>query len=480
MILNFKAMGIVACIAVLAAGTVLADTPPAVISATSAGNTGAALNGIAATSTELLFTQPYCAGKQARGIYAENLAAGTSTLTTPLPDRGVCSENYLAISPGLGGFTAGDTFATGAGSNTNSEAVYKNGALFIDGIPASFHHAGVTFDASGTFGFDLIVTSEGSVTGYSSTGVLKFTYLAPAGFVLEGAVVLPLSDVACPGCLYVTAEKASDVGSTNPTGPGAIYFVTPGAASGTPLAFWSATPGPEPEGLVYVGNNLSCSLPGANGAAYSYFVSGYATGAEIDNPNPTSGAVLAYTPSQLAAYKGQLLVPNEGSIGKPGIIYAFSGPGSSTVFSTTAYQLEGSAILQCPSGGCPATFGFWKHHPFPFTSANIGCHVYTDAELVAILNQNNAGGNAVTILGHQLIAAIANYAAGGQQTTAATAAIGAAIALLCANNINLSTSFVQAGSALGQQMTDLANTLDAYNSATGLHCSEGSGLTLGN
>jgi hypothetical protein len=480
MILNLKFTCIVACAATLTAAMAWADTPPSVVSATSPGNTGAALNGIAATSSELLFTQPYCAGKQARGIYVENLAAGTSALMTPLPEKGVCSENYLAISPGLGGFTAGDTYATGPGTNTNNEAVYKNGALFIDNIPASFHHAGITFDGSGTFGFDLIVTAEASVNGYSSTGALKFTYLAPVGFVLEGAAVLPLTGVVCPGCLYVTAEKASDVGSTNPTGPGAIYFVTPGAPSGSALVFWSATPGPEPEGLVYVGNNLSCSLPGANGAAFSYFVSGYATGADIDNPNATTGAILAYTPSQLAAYKGQLLVPNEGSIGKPGIVYAFSGPGSSTVFSTTAYQLEGSTILQCPSHGCQATFGFWKHHPFPFASANIGCHIYTDAELVAILDQNNAGGNAVTILGHQLIAAIANYAAGGQQTTAATAAIGASIALLCANNINLSTDFVQSGSTLGQQMTDLANTLDAYNSATGLNCSEGSGLTLGN
>ena len=158
MILNFKATYIVACAAILAVGIALADTPPAVISATSTGNTGAGLNGIAATTTELLITQPYCAGNQARGIYLENLGAGTSTLTTPLPERGVCSENYLAISPGLGGFTAGDTYATGASTNTNNEAVYKNGALFIDNIPASFHHAGITFDSSGTFGFDLIVT----------------------------------------------------------------------------------------------------------------------------------------------------------------------------------------------------------------------------------------------------------------------------------------------------------------------------------
>jgi hypothetical protein len=74
-----------------------------------------------------------------------------------------------------------------------------------------------------------------------------------------------------------------------------------------------------------------------------------------------------------------------------------------------------------------------------------------------------AGGNAVTTLGHQLIAAIANYTAGGVQTPAATLAIGQAIALLCANAIDMTTNFVQSGTTLGQQMTALAGTLDAYN-----------------
>ena len=39
-----------------------------------------------------------------------------------------------------------------------------------------------------------------------------------------------------------------------------------------------------------------------------------------------------------------------------------------------------------------------------------------------------------------------------------------------------STWFVQSGTTLGGYFTTLANVLDAYNSAVGLHCSEGSGL----
>ncbi len=240
---------------------------------------------------------------------------------------------------------------------------------------------------------------------------------------------------------------------------------------------WSSTPGPEPEGLVVVPNTESCTLPASNG--YSYFVSGYATGADFDMENSTSGAILAYTPSQLAAYAGQLLVPHEGSlVVGPGKIYAFSGPNASTVFSSTNYQLEGSTIITCPTGGCPATQGFWKKHSFPsamFTGGqtSIGCQTYTAAQLVAILQTPPSGGNAVLILGHQLIAAIANYDNSAVQTPAATAAISAAITLLCANNINLSTSVVDASSPLGQQMTALANILDAYNSSTPNGCTEG-------
>ena len=477
--LNCKLFWRVACAATLAALTASADTPPAIIFATSAGNTGAAPNGIAVTASELLFTQPYCAGFQSRGIYKENIAGGTSSLLSSIPEVGPCSENYLTISPGLGGFTAGDTYSTGASTTSPvNEEVFKNGSTkFVDMLPASNHHAGITFDTAGTFGSDLIVTAEGSVNGYDSTGTLKFTYPAPTSYVLEGATVAPLTYGACPGCLYITAELASNVNNPNPTGFGAIYTVTPGTPSGSPITFWSNTPGPEPEGLVIVGNNLSCSLSG-----YSYFVSGYATAGQIDNPKSTNGAILAYAPAQLAAYAGQFLVPNEGSLNGPGVISAFSAPGVSTVFSTTTYQLEAATILECPSAGCPATFGFWKHHAFPSSmfvngQASIGCHNYTEAELKAILNQNAGGGNAVIILAHQLIAAIANYDAGAKQTSAATAAIGSAIALLCANHIDMSTDFVQAGTALGQQLTVLADTLDNYNSSAP-NC-EGNGLTTG-
>ena len=466
---------VLACTATVGAAVASGQT---ILSATSAGNNGAAPNGIAVTPTELLFTQPFCPGNQTRGIYNENIGAGTSSLLSAIPQPGTeCAENYLAISSGLGGFTAGDTYVTGSSTTVaGAGEVFKNGSTaFVNPIPNSpSGHAGITFDTVGTFGNDLIVTAEGAVMGYNAAGVMQFIYPVPVGSVysLEGAQVAPLSYSACPGCLFVTATLTSNINNPAPSGNGLIFIVPPGAPSGTPLALWSTTPGPEPEGLVFVtNNNLSCSLGG-----YSYFVSGYATGAQRENGTATNGAILAWTPAELTPFVGQILVPDE-----QGVISAFSGPNASSTFAATTYQLEGSTILPCASGGCPATLGFWKHHPFPSSMfvngyATIGCQQYTRAQLLDVLNSSNAGGNAVSILGHQLIAAIANYAAGGKQTTAATDAIAAANALLCNNNLSL-TSFVPSGSPLGQQMTALANTLDNYNSS-GSSC-EGNGLTLG-
>jgi hypothetical protein len=467
-----KFICLLACTASLGAVSAAAQT---IIPATSPGNTGAGPNSIAVTPTQLLFTQPFAAGDQTRGIYKENLATGTSSLLFTIPEGGP-AENALVISPGLGGFTAGDTYVTGV-STTNSAngEIFKNGSTkFVDAIfPNSRDHMGLAFDSAGTFGFNLIDMAGTTVTGYDATGTAKFAYTGPAGYALDGGAVAPLTYGPCPGCIFITATLASNIDNPPPSGNGAIFYVLPGTPSGSAVTLWSLTPGPEPEDIQFVPTNRSCTMTGPDGVGYDYFVASYAAPDQIDTTS-TDGAILAFTPDQLKPFTGQLLVPDE-----TGIISAFSAPGVFTTYTTTADQLEGSALLQCTSTGCPATFGYWKHHAFPSSmfsggTTSIGCVNYSSAALLAILNQNNGGGNAVTILGHQLIAAIANYDAGGAQTTAATTAIGSAISLLCANNINMSTSFVGSGTPLGQQMTALSVTLDAYNSSAS-GC-EGNGL----
>ncbi len=79
---------------------------------------------------------------------------------------------------------------------------------------------------------------------------------------------------------------------------------------------------------------------------------------------------------------------------------------------------------------CTFTQGYWKNHPedWPVTSLQLGNVVYTDTELLQILNQP-AQGNGLVILAHQLIATLLNEAQGAD-TSAVSGDIANAHALI--------------------------------------------------
>jgi hypothetical protein len=154
--------------------------------------------------------------------------------------------------------------------------------------------------------------------------------------------------------------------------------------------------------------------------------------------------------------------------------------------STVVIIISGSAsaTLNCGGTACPATIGFWKNqakHPFPDSVEKSGLAIggvtYSAADLLTILNRN--GGDAVAILGRQLVGALLNLAAGAKHNATADGAIQTAESLLQTDKLNLLTSSVDPSTALGQALLGLANTLDRYNSADFNTCSEGSGLILG-
>ncbi len=164
------------------------------------------------------------------------------------------------------------------------------------------------------------------------------------------------------------------------------------------------------------------------------------------------------------------------------------GPVTTVTTSSVATIPPGSLLLkydqeffETGATGCPATIGFWKHHPFPASVAagglTIGGVAYSASDLLTILNAN--GGNAVVILGKQLVAALLNLAAGAVHNAAADAAIATAGSLLQANSLNLLTSYVDPSSPLGQALLAQETILDNYNSANFGTCSEGAGLNTG-
>jgi hypothetical protein len=129
-----------------------------------------------------------------------------------------------------------------------------------------------------------------------------------------------------------------------------------------------------------------------------------------------------------------------------------------------AGALKITALQQTIVGECPLTQGFWKNHPdaWPVSSLMIGGATYSKAVLITVLQTPPSGGNAVLILGHQLIAALLNLKNGSIPTPQVSAAIADAQALL--TGINLQSGFVDVSSTLGQQMVADSAILDSFNS----------------
>jgi hypothetical protein len=115
---------------------------------------------------------------------------------------------------------------------------------------------------------------------------------------------------------------------------------------------------------------------------------------------------------------------------------------------------------------CPLTQGYWKNHPeaWPVTTLTLGCHTYTQAECIALLQTSNGGtkADASLILAKQLIAAKLNVANNSMNWPLIGAAISHADLLLCGFAGSL-PYHVAPNSATGQQMVAVAAQLDAFN-----------------
>ena len=84
------------------------------------------------------------------------------------------SEEYIAISPGLGGFPASYVYVV---QGTNIVQVTPDGltVTVFTTIPLlPCNHNGITFDHVGTFGFDMIITAGDYCVG---GGVQRARYI---------------------------------------------------------------------------------------------------------------------------------------------------------------------------------------------------------------------------------------------------------------------------------------------------------------
>src|SRR5438477_10036396 len=137
--------------------------------------------GVAASKTDVIATE-YCSLR----IDKINCFGNVSKLGT-LPQGTGCGEKYITIAPGqaaMAGFTPRDIFIASGPNIYRLRPPNQTATLFATLSSNTTDHTGITFDHVGTFGYNLIVTTEnGVVWKIDATG--NPTSIAHTGTELE-------------------------------------------------------------------------------------------------------------------------------------------------------------------------------------------------------------------------------------------------------------------------------------------------------
>jgi len=152
-------------------------------------------------------------------LYQVGTSGGTVTpFATSIP--GVSSsfgENPLGSSLGLGGFPNRDIYV----GNYNNIVHVSNDGLssnaFVTGLSGNVK--GITFDAVGSFGNNMIVTTDtGNVYRVNSLGTPTLVGSVPGNPVTEGADIAPSTFGAYAGQVVVASESANAIFAISNTG----------------------------------------------------------------------------------------------------------------------------------------------------------------------------------------------------------------------------------------------------------------------
>lgn len=263
--------------------------------------------GVAAAPQKLIVTE-YCS------LQIDQIdSSGNVTPFAMLPSGGGCVERYVAISPGLGGFTANDIFVTQGPDIWKISPDGLTVTLFatIPSLPGS--HNGITFDHVGTsFGYDMIIAGfNGEVWRVNAAGVA--TFVANVGVGLEGPEIAPAGFGPLAGHIFAAAENAS------------LVYAISSAGVVTVVAAW-----PSAESVHLIPNN-PCSFGSSGGSFFSAIY-------------PVN--ITMFPPSDFSGLGGKLLVTSEigGGIG----LLTFDGTNYvMSPFHANLGQHEGSAFVDC-------------------------------------------------------------------------------------------------------------------------------------
>jgi len=273
----------------------------------------------------------------------------------------------------------------------------------------------------------IVVTTAGNVWRVPSSGVVTLANkVASLGTWLEGVTTVPI-DIAkygpWSGKILAGAE-----------GIGCLYSIDASGAS----TCWALGINPEDLDVIPANENFY-------GVDYS------------------AQTVWTAPPGAFAGMTGDLLVAQE----SPGLLYHVRWDAPSSSFQKTLLasvsQWEHVTFSSAGIGNpCPRTQGYWKNHAsaWPVSSLQLGSQTYSQSALLILL-RTPVRRDASLNLAHQLIAAKLNVAAGSNGPPILPT-IAMADALLATFSGTLPYG-VRPSSSTGQQMIQLAGTLDDYN-----------------
>ncbi len=200
-------------------------------------------------------------------LYRTDLNGGSVAVFAPtvlIPGGSPSSEHFVASSLGLGGFPDRDVYVAAANGIIHIDHAGAAGTptiTSVDGIAGSNLASavrGILFDAIGTFGNDMLVTtSGGQIYRVDSTGAA--TLLASTGEDTEGLDIAPLGTFGPYAGQLIVASEGSGLLRAITTG-GGVTTINPN------------NPIPGAEELTFVPLNLGVSgdpVEGFYGANYT-------------------------------------------------------------------------------------------------------------------------------------------------------------------------------------------------------------------
>ncbi|RME00509.1 MAG: hypothetical protein D6812_09660, partial [Deltaproteobacteria bacterium] len=181
--------------------------------------------GVAAFEDKLLVTT-YCPQQ----IYLVHPNGEKEIFAPDFPDPGGCIENYIAVSPGFGGFTKNEVFVTAARKIYRISPDGSEVTLFAEISSNVSSHTSLTFDTVGFFDNDMIVVAPtGDVWRVDAQG--ETTFLAHlSGGTVENPAIAPPEFGPVAGSVIVASENTGKVFAIDPDGTTVVI------ASGIPGA----------------------------------------------------------------------------------------------------------------------------------------------------------------------------------------------------------------------------------------------------